>query len=460
LEGIIKKNLELLHYAERLKQEIQQKDQLNSLLRNTFDGMSEGTIALDRQYHIRLISQKACQILDIREEEALNKSAALVLGVQVAGPNGLLVRVNTKEETNDLQTELLSPSGRVIPVSLTIKPLGKSYSNLEQLLFIRDLRAEQKLLRNRAGGIVFGEIISGSPEMKDIFNLIESVATSDAAVLIQGDSGTGKELVAKEIHTRSKRAKSRLHTVNCAAIPANLLESEFFGHEKGAFTGAYKTKVGRFELANKGTLFLDEIAEIPMELQVKLLRALQEQQFERVGGTETIQVDVRIIAATNRDLEQMVVQQRFREDLFYRLDVVKIALPPLQKRMSDLPLLVSHFIKQLNQRERRSVKDLSARAYQKLFDYHWPGNVRELYHAIEHAFAVSKGDILSKSHLPEKLLITATLEDELSLKPKSEKESIQLALEQSGFHKAKAAALLGISYVTLYRKIKKYNISS
>lgn len=460
LEGVVKKNLELLHYSERLQLEIVQKDQLNELLTSTFNGIAEGTIVLDRQYHIRLISHRACQMLGIDEDDAVNKTASAVLGMQIGGPTGLLVGIDSRKDTSDIQTEVLSPSGRVIPVSLSIKPLKNTGSSLEQILFFRDLRAEENLYRENAGGVVFGQMISASPKMKEVFNLIDNVAASNATVLIQGDSGTGKELVAKEIHSRSNRANNVMHVVNCAALPPNLLESEFFGHEKGAFTGAHRSKTGRFELADKGTLFLDEIAEIPLELQVKLLRALQEQKFERVGGTQTIQVDVRIIAATNRHLKEMVNQGMFREDLFYRLDVIKIELPALKERMLDIPLLVAHFIKTLNKRENRQVKDVSARAYQKMFAYDWPGNIRELYHAIEHAFAVSKGDILQTSHLPEKLFQKYTENETDQKQPKSEKESIQYALEKSGFHKGKAAALLGISYVTLYRKIKKYQIST
>ena len=458
LEGLIKKNLDLLHYSQRLKQEITQKDQLNELLINTFNGMAEGTIVLDRHYHIRLISQKACKMLGIEEEDALEKPAASVIGAQIAGPDGLLVNRRNDQELVDIETDLLSLSGRVVPVSLTIKSLYNS--SLEQILFFRDQREQQAILRHKGGGVVFGEMISASPRMKEVFNLIENVSASNATILIQGDSGTGKELVAREIHSRSNRAKHVMHTVNCAAIPTNLLESEFFGHEKGAFTGAHKAKTGRFELAHKGTLFLDEIAEIPIELQVKLLRALQEQQFEPVGGIQTRKVDVRIIAATNRNLKEMVDQHLFREDLFYRLDVVKIDLPPLSERMTDIPLLVNHFISHLNQREHREVTDISARAYQKLFAYGWPGNIRELYHVIEHAFAVSKGDILKTTHLPEKLLQMPAKEEKVQQRPKSEKESIQLALEQSGYHKGKAASLLGVSYVTLYRKIKKYGITT
>ena len=459
LEGLIKRDLELLAYSEQMKQEIAQKEQINLLLRNIFEAMAEGVIALDQQFQIKMISKKACRILGLDEKKTLNRSITSILGPNIGGPSGLILTTEKGKELADINTEFILPSGRILPVNLTLKTLENSTLNLDRLLLFKDLRVEQQLLRANAGGIIFGGMISANQNMKKVFALIENTAPSNATILIEGESGTGKELVAREIHTRSNRAQHPLIIVNCAAIPPNLLEDEFFGHEKGAFTSADKVKKGRFEIAHRGTLFLDEIAEIPLELQVKLLRALQEQEFERVGGNKTIGVDVRIIAATNQNLLQMVQDQKFREDLFYRLDVVKIFLPPLKERMSDIPLLVSHFIETLNQKENRQIKDVSAQAFQLLFAYPWPGNVRELYHTIEHAFAVSNDDIIQKTHLPEKLKIFQIEQWKTPSNPKSEQETILLALEQSSFHKGKAAAMLNISYVTLYRKIKKYKMT-
>jgi two-component system response regulator AtoC len=239
---------------------------------------------------------------------------------------------------------------------------------------------------------VFHAIVGQSPEMQKVYELIHKVARSRATVLIRGESGTGKELVAKAIHESSDRAGGPFIAVSCAALPETLLESELFGHEKNAFTGATSQKPGRFELAHKGTLFLDEIAEVPPAIQVKLLRVLQNREFERLGGTRTIKVDVRLIAATNKDLEQMVKQGTFREDLYYRLHVIQIYLPPLRERKEDIPLLVDHFLQRYNAENGKQLKSASQEAMQMLMNYHWPGNVRELENAIERAVVLAEPD--------------------------------------------------------------------
>lgn len=457
LEGLIKSNLELMDYSASLIREIQERKRANQLLKTTFEGIAEGIIALDNHYHIRIISGKACQLVEISESEALGKPASMILGLNVAGPEGVLLRYQRHDQVIDAKVDIVTPAGRSIPVYLSVKSLPDGSSNLQFLLFFRTARKEDTMTNYSSGNAVFGKIVGCSLQMRKVYQLIENVANTNATILIQGESGTGKELVANEIHSGSGRSGYTMHTVNCAAIPEHLLESEFFGHEKGAFTSAHKQKRGRFEIADKSTLFLDEISEIPLEIQAKLLRVLQDQEFQRVGGTETITVDVRIIAATNKNLEELVRKKRFRKDLFYRLDVVKIDLPPLRERLTDIPLLVNTFMEQLNEKENRSVQNITARAMQQLLAYDWPGNVRELFHAIEYAFAFCKGNTLMKEHLPDKLLSLQYGADEQE-KPKTEREAIALALEKSGFHKGKAAAMLGISYVTLYRKIKKYDI--
>jgi len=447
-------------YSSELKNEIAAKDQALNLLKTTFDGMAECVMTLDFHFIVKMISAKATQILELDESETLGKPAASLLGSSIAGPNGLIVDcVNSNSGITGAQTQLLCPSGAIVPVSISITPLKKSGSNARWLLFFRDRREEERLIREAVNVGTFGNMISCDLKMKEIFLLIENIATSNATVLIQGESGTGKELVALEIHNRSRRAQKPFNAVNCAAIPINLLESEFFGHEKGAFTGAHQRKIGRFELAHEGTLLLDEVSEIPLELQGKLLRVLQDQKFERVGGIKSIQVDARIIAATNKNLWQMVQDQLFREDLYYRLDVVSIKLPPLRERLQDVSLLLTAFIEQLNKREQRAVKNFSTDAIQKLVQYGWPGNIRELYHVVEYAFAVSKGTILRSAYLPEKVLKGTLSESKPAVSPiQSEKEMILRALEQTNFRKGKAAALLGISPNTLYRKRKKYDI--
>ncbi len=447
-------------YSSELKNEIIAKDQALNLLKTTFDGMTEGVVTLDSHFLIKMISAKALQIMELEETEALGKPAASLMGTAIAGPNGLIMECE-KEKPGivNKQSQILCPSGSIIPVSISISPLKKSVSNASWLLFFRDIREEEQLIMKKVSVGTFGSMISNDLKMKEIFRLIENISVSNATVLIQGESGTGKELVAKEIHNRSRRAQKPFNAVNCAAIPANLLESEFFGHEKGAFTGAHQLKKGRFELANEGTLFLDEVGEIPIELQGKLLRVIQEQRFERVGGTKAVDVNVRIVAATNKNLWQSVQDQSFREDLYYRLDVVSIKLPPLKERLPDVALLITAFVERLNKSEQRKVRHFSADAIQKLVHYSWPGNIRELFHVIEYAFAVSKGEILRSSHLPEKILKGSADDGKPAPPPiKSEKEMILRALEQTNFRKGKAAALLGISPNTLYRKRKKYDI--
>ncbi len=459
LRGVVKHTFQLISYATKLKQEAAEKERAYQLLKSTFDGMAEGVVTLNSHFLVKMISTKACLMLGVAEEESLDKPASALLGWQVAGPSGILAKHMSQEtKVSDIQTQLLCPSGAVIPVSLSIIPLdGASQGN--RLLLFRDQREEERLLRKKISGVMFGRLISSDFKMKEIFQIVDNIASSNATVLIQGESGTGKELLAREIHERSHRAQKPFHAVNCAAISPHLLESEFFGHDRGAFTGADRTKPGRFELAHQGTLFLDEIGEIPVELQVKLLRVLQEQTFEHVGGTKSIHVDVRIVAATSRDLQKMVQDKLFREELYYRLDVVSLNLPPLCERSHDIPFLVSSFIELLNKRENRQVQGISAELLKQLLDYPWPGNVRELYHGIEYAFAVSKENLLQVEHLPSKLRTKSVIvAPQPVVNPKSEKETILIALEQANFHKGKAAALLGMSPATLYRKRKKYQI--
>ncbi|MBF0352328.1 MAG: sigma 54-interacting transcriptional regulator [SAR324 cluster bacterium] len=459
IRGLVKNTIFQIQSAHALKKEMAARKQAHQLLKSTLDGMNQGVVSLDDNFMIQMISLKACNMLGITETEALNKPAASMLGTSIAGPSGLLIECFRKKSgLRDEQTTVITPRKPSFSAQISIEMLDQASSSIRWLVFLQETPDLQRLHEGRH--TAFGRMVSCSPRMKDMFQLIQDIAPSNATVLIQGASGTGKELVALEIHDRSRRASRPFHAVNCAAIPGTLLESEFFGHEKGSFTGADQAKPGRFELANGGTLFLDEIGDIPLELQVKLLRALQEQKFERVGGTRSIKVDVRIIAATNKDLRQLVENQEFREDLFYRLDVISIKLPTLHERPEDISLLVTEFLERLNRVEHRTVKGIAPDVLQVLIQYSWPGNVRELYHVIEYAFAVSKGDIIQMAHMPEKLRTISppqTFQTEKTA-PKSEKEAIMHALEQANYRKGKAAALLGISVMTLYRKRLKYGL--
>ena len=306
----------------------------------------------------------------------------------------------------------------------------------------------------------FGGIVGKDPKMQVIYRLIEDIAPTDATVLIEGESGTGKELVARAIHELSPRKDGPFVVINCSAYPATLLESELFGHEKGAFTGAIRQKLGRFEQADGGTVFLDEIGEVPLSAQIKLLRVLQSWKFERLGGEQTLAVNVRILAATNRNLLQEVKRGQFREDLYYRLNVIPMHLPPLRERSNDIPLLARHFLRRFAKEQGKEVRSISPEVMRMLLDYFWPGNVRELENSIEHATVLAKGSRIQASDLP--IVIHSAAVYVKTSQPTSmeehERKLLQEALEESGWNKKLAASRLGISRNTLYVKLKKYQI--
>jgi len=306
-------------------------------------------------------------------------------------------------------------------------------------------------------------IVGKDPKMQTIYKLIEDIAPTDTTVLIQGDSGTGKELVAGAIYQNSLRKHNPFVVINCSAYPANLLESELFGHEKGAFTGAVRQKAGRFEQADGGTVFLDEIGEIPPSAQIKLLRVIQTQKFERVGGEQTLAVNVRILAATNKNLLQEVKEGRFREDLYYRLNVIPINLPPLKSRRNDIPLQARYFLQRYTAEQGKEIKEFSSEAMRLLLDYPWPGNVRELENSIEAAVVLAHGKRIEISDFPSSLLQnTCAPTDTGSPGTIMENEArlLREALEECSWNKKQAAHRLGISRNTLYRKLKKYRINS
>ncbi|MFC1825503.1 sigma-54-dependent transcriptional regulator [Thermodesulfobacteriota bacterium] len=337
---------------------------------------------------------------------------------------------------------------------------------LEFRNLIRENVALKKQLKKK---YKFENFIGDSLQMNNVFRIIEKVADTDSIVLILGESGTGKELVARAIHYHSFRKDKPLIPVNCGAIPAELLESELFGHEKGAFTNAIRTRIGRFELANGGTIFLDEVAEMSPHLQVKLLRVLQEQEFERLGGTRTIKCDVRIIAATNKNLEKLVEDGRFREDLYYRLKVIPVKLPPLRDRRSDVPLLVHHFMDNMTKSKKKKIKGITKDAMKALTNFTWAGNVRELENIIERMVILAEGEYITLEDLPEKIAqkyapeaMDHPIPDEgFSLSNAVndyERHLIINALEKSDWVKNRAAKLLKMNRTTLVEKIKKQGI--
>jgi len=314
-------------------------------------------------------------------------------------------------------------------------------------------------------------IVGQSAKMQENFKLISTVAKSNATVLIQGESGTGKELVAKAIHALSGRAKNKFIDLNCGAIPRELLENELFGHERGAYTGADRRYIGSFERANGGSIFLDEISEMDPSLQVKILRVLQERSFQRVGGTEKVHVDVRVVAATNRDLTQEVAAGRFREDLYYRLNVVPIPLPPLRERREDIPFLARHFLNIYSQRNDKIFLDFHPQAMELLMNYNWPGNVRELENTIERVVVLSNDSQVKVKHLPsnlqnsdggdwghEKPVLSAGAAKEVMSLEQVEKRAIELALKKCDGNVLEAARRLQVGQATLYRKIRKFGI--
>ncbi|MFH1123946.1 MAG: sigma 54-interacting transcriptional regulator, partial [Pseudomonadota bacterium] len=305
----------------------------------------------------------------------------------------------------------------------------------------------------------FSGIIGKDPKMQSVYKLIENIAPTDATVLIQGESGTGKEVVARAIHENSPRSGKPFVVINCSAYPATLLESELFGHEKGAFTGAIRQKAGRFEQAHGGTVFLDEIGEIPPSAQIKLLRVIQTKRFERVGGEQTMGVDVRILSATNKDLLQEVKNGRFREDLFYRLNVIRIELPPLRERRNDIPLLAYHFLRHFAAVQRKDCSGFTPETMRRLFDYPWPGNVRELENSVEHGLVlVRKGGHIDVSDLPSTLREETPSSTSRGTLVDSERTLLREALQECGWNKKRTAERLGISRSTLYDKLKRYQI--
>ena len=340
---------------------------------------------------------------------------------------------------------------------------------VENALERMDLRRENLQLKKELGQrFSFSNIIGKSKVMQDVYNLIEKVAASKVNVLVTGESGTGKELVARAIHYNSDRREQAFVAINCGAIPENLLESELFGHEKGAFTGAVQQKSGLFEVADGGTLFLDEIAELPAMMQVKLLRVIQEREFRRVGGTRDLKVDVRLVAATNKDLGQAVFAEQFREDLFYRLNVIQIALPPLRERREDIPLLVRHFLGKLAGNPDLPVPDDVMR---RLLDYHWPGNIRELENSMERCVVLGRGESMSEDSLPPQIRgsvepsgdrsLTALPEDGLDLDAylgAIEKDILLKALDRTGGVRKRAAELLGITFRSIRYRLAKFDI--
>ena len=390
--------------------------------------------------------------------------------------SGLEVLAGVRAITPGAAVIIMTAYGTIETAVSAIKAGAADYLvkpvNLDELLHrIHQVRERQRLLtENRelrealAGRHRLEGIIGESGQMQEVFSLVRRVAPSDATVLIRGESGTGKELIAKAIHFASSRATGPLVKVNCAALPESLLESELFGHEKGAFTGAVAARKGRFELADGGTIFLDEVGDLPPGVQVKLLRVLQEREFERVGSSRPVAVNVRLLAATHRDLEALVRDGRFRDDLYYRINVVTISLPPLRERREDLPLLIDQFLKASADKNSRIVQGLTREAREALLRYDYPGNVRELENLIERAVVLSRGDVIGIGDLPLPLHEAPHEPEEraglLAAVEGLERRMIRDALVRADGIQTRAADLLGISERVLRYKLRKYGLGS
>lgn len=374
------------------------------------------------------------------------------------------------ESQNEFSRECIikSKSGEEIPVLKRAKTLLDEKNSLTAVVeTVTDLR-ELKKARQRAAEAQSrlamnsgtGNIIGISRAVEDLVLKIKMAASSDAGVLIQGETGTGKELCANAIHFLGSRKDNPFVALNCSALPENLLESELFGHVKGAFTGAFKDRKGRFEEAENGTLFLDEIGEIPLSVQVKLLRAVQELEIERIGDSKKIKVNIRIIAATNKDLGELVEKGKFRQDLYYRLKVFPITIPPLRERKEDIPVLIDFFIKKLRKQTEKHILKADRKSVKALMDYNWPGNVRELENAVSYAFVVAGGEILTEEDFPPEIIdrpYYKKADDRHTKKPSSREELVSL-LEECGWNKAEAGRKAGLSRTTIWKYMKKWGV--
>jgi formate hydrogenlyase transcriptional activator len=399
------------------------------------------------------------------------KNLSQLLGVPIRiGQENIAVIIFSHENYNKMRQELCLFKCILSQIAIVVCNIiahEKINSHLIEIALFKKAQSDNQLQGKENTEIKYdyAEMVGESPSIRQIFRLIGQVASVDSTVLILGKTGTGKELVARAIHNNSPRKSRVMVKVNCAALPAHLIESELFGHERGSFTGATEKRVGKFELANGGTLFLDEIGEMPPDLQVKLLRALQEREIERIGGKAPIKLDVRVVAATNRDLEKEVAEGRFRSDLFYRVNIFPIILPELKERKEDIPLLVSHFIHRLAGKTGRKIKGISDGALQDMLLYDWPGNIRELEHLIERSILLSDGDILKKIQLPSPKSVTPVpaAKKEFIIKRMEENEReyivnmLQYCQGRVGGSQG-AAELMGIPCSTLFSKMKKLGV--
>jgi PAS domain S-box-containing protein len=435
------------------------------------------TIGLDRKVHY--INEAALRILGYARDEALGAECASVIRCAACATKDCLLdqTLATGRDIRSYDTYLINKAGAEIPITVNATLLKDDDGTvIGEVEVIRDISEQAKLTEELHGKFSFGHIIGKNHRMQEIYDILPAVAATKTTVLIEGETGTGKELIAHAIHEHSPRAGRPFVKFNCAALAEGVLESELFGHVKGAFTGAIADKRGRFAQADGGTIFLDEIGDIPPTTQIRLLRVLQEEAFEPVGGTQTVQVDVRVIAATHRDLKKMVRDGEFREDLYYRLRVMPLQIPPLRERHDDIPLLINHFIADFNTEMGKGVEDVSPEAMDLLMNYGYAGNVRELENILEHAMVLCSGNQVTVHCLPREVLHARTDlmqiapgaaegDDLLHLDARAtdplkevEREAILKVLDQCGWRLGRAAERLNMSRTTLWRRMKRYHL--
>jgi len=428
------------------------------------DSIGEGVLTIDLQRRITSIFNKAAErITGFTAPEVLGRHCFDVLRSSICQSDCPLERaISSRETLYDVPCTIMDRRGREIRVSVTLAPIldpdGRPVGGVET---IRDLSTVNTLREALAGRFRMGEMVSKSPRMQELFDILPDIAESDSTVLIQGPTGSGKEVMAAAIHDLSPRRTGPFLKVNCAAIPDTLLESELFGYVRGAFTDAKRDKPGRFALAHGGTLFLDEVADTSPALQVKLLRVLEEKQFVPLGATTPVRADVRIIAATNRPLEELVERGAFRDDLYYRLNIIKIQLPPLRERREDIPLLVEHFLARMNALKGKDISGVSHEVMGLLLNYPFPGNIRELENLLEHAYVLCRGRGIEVKDLPAEFLEKVRGgEPKTDLGPLelSEARAIRDALRRHGGNRILTARELGLSRTTLWRKMRRLGI--
>ena len=429
------------------------------------DSIADGVFTIDLDWNVVTFNAAAEKITGIGRKQAVGRKCFDVLRANVCqGSCPLRKTIKTGKENIDLKVNIMNSKGNVIPVSITTAVLkGRRNKIIGGVETFRDLSAIERLRKEISRQYTLEDIISKNHEILKILDLLPDIARSESSVLIQGPSGTGKELIARAVHNLSNRKRGPFVAVNCAAIPETLLESELFGYVKGAFTDAKKNKPGRYAMAEGGTLLLDEIGDVPPAIQVKLLRVLQEGEYEPLGSSRTVKADARIITASNKDLKRLVDEGRFREDLYYRINVVKITLPALRSRREDIPLLIEHFINIFNIRTGKNITGIAPGAYDVLMRHDYPGNVRELENIVEHAFVLCHGGKIDVGCLPEDVVASskkaegtdAPIGDFLQ---DAEARAILNVLRKNAGSRVKTAKELGVDKSTLWRKMKKYGL--